>query len=80
MRAARRAKRRARQARKPIVYPWLEVECSRCQMPRDVDLCILRHVPTTCFHDLAQRLICQKCRKGWEAPGSDASPVDATLA
>jgi hypothetical protein len=43
--------------------PWLEIKCSRCQTPRDVDLCALRHVPTTCVHDLAGRLVCQKCEK-----------------
>ena len=34
-------------------YPWLEIKCSRCKTPSDVDLCALRHVPTTCVHDLA---------------------------
>jgi hypothetical protein len=38
-------------------FPWLEIECSRCKTPRDVDLCALRHVPTTCVHDLVGRLI-----------------------
>jgi hypothetical protein len=33
-------------------YPWLEIACSRCKAKRDVDLCALRHVPTTCVHDL----------------------------
>src|SRR5450759_4890230 len=37
-------------------YPWLESKCSRCKTPSDVDLCALRHVPTTCVHDLAGRL------------------------
>ena len=27
-------------------FPWLEIKCSRCQRPHDVDLCALRHVPT----------------------------------
>jgi len=40
-------------------YPWLEIKCSRCKTPSDVDLCALRHVPTTCVHDLAGRLVCQ---------------------
>ena len=44
-------------------FPWLEIECSRCQTPRDVDLAALPHVPTTCVHDLAGRLVCQKCKK-----------------
>jgi hypothetical protein len=49
-------------------YPWLEIKCSRCQTPRDVDLCALRHVPTTCVHDLAGRLVCQKCNKAGKRP------------
>jgi hypothetical protein len=24
-------------------FPWPEIKCSRCQTPRDVDLCTLRH-------------------------------------
>ena len=42
-------------------YPWLEIECSRCKAKRDVDLTTVKHVATTCIHDLASRLICQKC-------------------
>ena len=49
-------------------YPWLEIKCSRCQTPRDVDLCALPHVPTTCVHDLAGRLVCQKCKKAGKRP------------
>jgi hypothetical protein len=44
-------------------FPWLEIRCSRCLTPCDVDLAALPHVPTTCVHDLAGRLVCQKCRK-----------------
>jgi hypothetical protein len=44
-------------------YPWLEIACSRCRTPRTVDLASLSHVPTTCVHDLAGRLRCEKCRK-----------------
>jgi phage FluMu protein Com len=51
-------------------YPWLEIKCSRCQTPRDVDLCALRHVPTTCVHDLAGRLVCQKCKKAGKRPAA----------
>ena len=45
-------------------YPWLEIKCkcTRCKTPRSVDLAALKHVSTTCVHDLARRLICQKCR------------------
>jgi hypothetical protein len=51
-------------------YPWLEIECSRCKAKRDVDLCVLRHVPTTCVHDLAGRLVCQKCWKVGKRPAA----------
>ena len=42
-------------------YPWLEIECSRCKTPNDVDLAALRRPPTTFVHDLAGRLRCVKC-------------------
>jgi hypothetical protein len=61
-------------------YPWLEIKCSRCLSPRDVDLCALPHVPTTCVHDLAGRLVCQKCKKAGEAPGCNAAPASAAPA
>jgi len=48
-------------------FPWLEIKCSRCATPRDVDLAALPHVSTTCVHDLAGRLVCQKCRKAGKA-------------
>jgi hypothetical protein len=51
-------------------FPWLEIKCSRCQTPRDVDLCELRHVPTTCVHDLVGRLVCQKCKKAGKRPAA----------
>jgi hypothetical protein len=43
-------------------YPWLEIERSRCKAKRDVDLASLRHVATTCVHDLTRRLVCAKCK------------------
>lgn len=49
-------------------YPWLEIACSRCRTPRTVDLASLPHVPTTCVHDLAGRLRCEKCRKAGKRP------------
>src|ERR1700716_1748692 len=49
-------------------FPWLEIECSRCRAKRDVDLCALRRPPTTCVHDLAGRLICQKCKEVGKRP------------
>jgi hypothetical protein len=47
---------------------WLEIKCSRRLTPRDVDLDALRHVPTTCVHDLAGRLVCQKCKSAGKRP------------
>ena len=49
-------------------YPWLEIECSRCKMKRDVDMAALRHPPTTFVHDLASRLRCSKCAKANRRP------------
>ena len=34
-------------------YLWLEIECSRCKTPRDVDLAALKRPATTFVHDLA---------------------------
>jgi hypothetical protein len=28
-------------------FPWLEIQCSRCKTPSDVDLAALKHPPTT---------------------------------
>ncbi|MEA3154178.1 MAG: hypothetical protein QOK44_1767 [Betaproteobacteria bacterium] len=39
-------------------------------MLRYVDLAALPHVPTTCVHDLAGRLVCQKCRKAGKRPAA----------
>jgi hypothetical protein len=49
-------------------FPWLEIECSRCKTKRDVDLAQLPHVDTTCIHDLATRLRCQRCAKAGKKP------------
>ena len=51
-------------------YPWLQIECSRCKTPNEVDLAVLRHPPTTCVHDLASRLRCQKCTKAGRRPSA----------
>jgi hypothetical protein len=51
-------------------YPWLEIECRRCKARRDVDLAALPHVSTTFVHDLASRLVCQKCRKAGKRPAA----------
>jgi hypothetical protein len=44
-------------------FPWLEIRCSRCKTPKDVDLAAMKHPPTTFVHDLASRLRCRKCAK-----------------
>lgn len=49
-------------------FQWLEIRCSRCRTPSDVDLGALRHPPTTFVHDLASRLRCQKCSKAGRRP------------
>ena len=51
-------------------YSWLEIKCSRCLTPRDVDLCAVPHVPTTCAHDLVGRLVCQECKKAGKRPAA----------
>ena len=51
-------------------YPWLEIVCSRCKTPRSVDLCALPHVPSTCVHDIAGRLRCEKCRRAGKRPAA----------
>lgn len=51
-------------------YPWLEVECSRCKTPNDVDLAALPHPATTFVHDLASRLRCRKCAKVGRRPSA----------
>ena len=33
-------------------FPWLEIGCSRCKTPSDVDLAAMEHPPTTFVHDL----------------------------
>jgi hypothetical protein len=51
-------------------YPFLEIKCSRCQKPRDVDLCALRRPASTLVHDLAGRLVCQKCKGAGKRPAA----------
>jgi putative SOS response-associated peptidase YedK len=59
------------------LYPWLEIECSRCKTGRNVDLAALRHPPTTFVHDLASRLRCSKCAKGQSPAAGDAATAGA---
>ena len=49
-------------------FPWLEIKCSRCLTPRDVDLGALPHVPTTFVHDLVSRLVCARCKAVGKRP------------
>jgi hypothetical protein len=53
-------------------YPWLEIKCSRCLTPRDVDLCALRRPASTFVHDLAGRLVCAKCKSAGKRPAAAA--------
>ncbi|WP_398482510.1 hypothetical protein [Tardiphaga sp.] len=49
-------------------FPWLQIECSRCRTPRDIDLAALKTPPTTCVHYLATRLRCEKCKRAGKRP------------
>jgi phage FluMu protein Com len=51
-------------------FAWLEIRCSRCKSPSDVDLAAMKHPPTTFVHDLASRLRCQKCAKASKRPAA----------
>jgi phage FluMu protein Com len=56
-------------------FPWLEIRCSRCKTPSDVDLAGMEHPPTTFVHDLAGRLRCRKCAKAGRCPVDPATIV-----
>jgi hypothetical protein len=49
-------------------FPWLQIECSRCRTPRDIDLAALGAPATTFVHDLATRLRCVKCKRAGKRP------------
>jgi phage FluMu protein Com len=49
-------------------FPWLEIRCTRCKTPSDVDLAAMKHPPSTFVHDLASRLRCRKCAKAGRRP------------
>jgi hypothetical protein len=49
-------------------FPWLQIECSRCRTPRDIDLAALGAPATTFVHDLATRLRCEKCKRAGKRP------------
>jgi hypothetical protein len=51
-------------------FPWLEIQCSRCKTPSNVDLAAMKHPPTTFVHDLASRLRCRKCAKAGRRPAA----------
>jgi hypothetical protein len=51
-------------------YPWLQIECSRCKAPSQVDLAALPHPPTTFVHDLVSRLRCRKCARAGRRPSA----------
>jgi hypothetical protein len=56
-------------------HAWLEIKCSRCKTPRSVDLAALKHAATTRVHDLASRLICQRCRAAGKRPPAELLQV-----
>src|SRR3954465_2439344 len=49
-------------------FAWLEIRCTRCKMPSDVNLAAMKHPPTTFVHDLASRLRSRKCAKQGRGP------------
>ena len=51
-------------------FAWLEIQCSRCKTPSDVDLAAMKHPRTTFVHDLASRLRCRKCVKAGRRPSA----------
>src|ERR1700709_20542 len=56
-------------------FPWLEIQCSRCKTPNDVDLAALKHPPTTFVHDLASLSALPQVRQGRAAPIRDLAPA-----
>ena len=51
-------------------YPWLELECSRCKTPNDIDLAALQRPSTTFVYDLAGKLRCWKCHRAGKRPAA----------
>ena len=51
-------------------FPWLEIQCARCNTPSDADLAAMKHPPTTFVHDLVSRLRCRKCAKAGRRPAA----------
>jgi hypothetical protein len=51
-------------------YSWLQIECSRCNTARDVDLATVAHPSTTFVHDLSAACAAGSARK----PGSAQPP------
>src|ERR1700724_4383074 len=51
-------------------FAWLEIRCSRCKTPSDVDLAAMKHPPTTFVHDLASRLRGRRWPKAGRRPSA----------
>jgi len=51
-------------------FPWLEIRCTRCKTPSDVDLAAMKHPLATFVHDLASRLRCRKCAEAGRRPAA----------
>ena len=53
----------------------LEIECSRCKTPRDVDLCALRRPPTTFVHELVGAVGLSEVQERRQTPSGHAAPA-----
>jgi phage FluMu protein Com len=49
-------------------FPWLEIRCTRCKTPNDVDLAAMKNPPITFV--LGGRLRCRKCAKAGRRPAA----------
>jgi hypothetical protein len=61
-------------------YPWLEIECSRCNTPRDVDLAALKRPPTTFRARSRRPARVSEVQGRRQAPRRDAAPAYAAPA
>lgn len=59
-------------------YPWLEIKCSRCKTPRDVDLAALRR-PATNLRARSRRTAClSEVQTGWETSAGHVVAANST--
>ena len=57
-------------------FPWLEIECSRCKTPRDVDLAALPPRADDMRARSRRAVGLPEVQEGWEAPGGDVAPAN----